>query len=257
MSNKRGQVTIFIIIALLLILIVLFVFLIFPRISTSGSFDTENPQAFIQSCVEDDLEKVIEIISTQGGVYDELLLFDYYQLEKVQYVCYTKKYGEPCNPKVASLRKHVENSTKKAIEEKVDLCFEELVNNYREQGFEVNLRSDHERIDASLLPQRVFLNYVGYEIDLVKGDNSQTYKNFNTRVTTNLRKLVDLASDIIDDEATRINGIDINEHRLDNLDVEIKVIQRTEGTKVYHLIDKETNGFFQFAVRSNVYLPGA
>ena len=94
MSNKRGQVTIFIIIALLLILIVLFVFLILPRISTSGGFDTENPKAFIQSCVEDDLEDIIEVISKQGGSYEEPLLYDYYELEKVQYLCYTEKYGE-------------------------------------------------------------------------------------------------------------------------------------------------------------------
>jgi len=257
MRDKRGQVTIFIIIAILIVLIGLFIFLIYPRLTASGGFDTENPKAFIQSCVEDDLEEIVEIISIQGGIYEEPLLYDYYQLEKVQYLCHTPNYDELCTAKTAFLREYVEEIISEAIKDKVNSCFETLKNNYIEKGFGVILKSEFGIVKTNLLPQRIFLEFQGYEITLSKGDNSETYKNFNTRETTNLRKLVDISSEIINDEASMIGGIDINPYRMENLEVDIKVTQRTEGTTVYHLIYEETGDFFQFATRSNVYQPGS
>ena len=69
--NKRGQVTIFIILALILVVVAIIIVVLFrgrdvdvvPRVA-----DVENPQAYIESCVSEKVIEVAEILSSHGGL---------------------------------------------------------------------------------------------------------------------------------------------------------------------------------------------
>jgi len=100
-SNKKAQVTIFIIIAIVIVGAALLFYFLIPKTETEVVFDETNPQAYIQTCIEDKIKDTIEIISLQGGSIEPLPYFSYYDNEmkksySVEYLCYTSEYYVPC-----------------------------------------------------------------------------------------------------------------------------------------------------------------
>ena len=65
-SNKRGQVTLFIIIAIVIVALGLLIYFLWPKITTGPTFDTENPERFIQDCVEDELDSIVTNLAEHG-----------------------------------------------------------------------------------------------------------------------------------------------------------------------------------------------
>ena len=51
--RKRGQVTIFVIIAIVIIAAVILTYVFYPKIKAPTELSVKNPSAFIQSCLED------------------------------------------------------------------------------------------------------------------------------------------------------------------------------------------------------------
>ena len=90
-SSKRGQVTMFIIIAIVIVVIGVLIYLLWPRIFSTSSFDVKNPERFLQECVQDDLIESIKLISKQGGEIDPSNYYLYMD-DKLNYLCYTNEY---------------------------------------------------------------------------------------------------------------------------------------------------------------------
>ena len=65
--NKRGQLTIFIIIAIAVIVIGFLIYMFYPSIRSALGVGPKTPDGFIQTCLEEDIEKAIEVLSLQGG----------------------------------------------------------------------------------------------------------------------------------------------------------------------------------------------
>ena len=66
--GTRGQLTIFIIVAILVVAIVALLFA-FPKLRTSVGFEKpESPENFIQTCLEDTIKENVETLSKQGEV---------------------------------------------------------------------------------------------------------------------------------------------------------------------------------------------
>jgi len=65
--GTRGQLTIFIIVAIVVVAIVALLFAI-PKLRTSVGFEKPlSPENFIQTCLEDTIKENVELISLQGG----------------------------------------------------------------------------------------------------------------------------------------------------------------------------------------------
>ena len=70
--SSRGQVTIFIILALIIVVVIAILFLLFRQIKPESIIsDIENPQQYIQSCVKDGLKEGLEIIMDNGGYINQ------------------------------------------------------------------------------------------------------------------------------------------------------------------------------------------
>lgn len=251
--NKRGQVTIFIIIALLLVVIALFIFLFYPKLKTGGTISaSENPQAYLRNCVKPVLEDVVETISIQGGSYEPEFYYSYMG-DKLNYLCYTNNYYELCGMQITFLRKHVEEEITKEIQAEVDSCFDSLVQNYQTQGYTVNSKKGD--LITELLPGRVFVRLQGFEISTEKNDESKKHSSFSLSMNHNLYQFVDLANKITEDEATE--GYSNNDAYMNMyLGLKLPKIERTDGTTIYIIEDQQTKQKFQFAIRNFVIPPG-
>ena len=69
--NKKAQISIFVIVAIAVVVGVLIFFILRSGVVPGiGKKQSEDPQAFLKDCVEDDLKKNAEIISLQGGYFE-------------------------------------------------------------------------------------------------------------------------------------------------------------------------------------------
>ena len=230
---KRGQVTIFIIVAILIVGLVALIFFIIPKTKTETGFDVQNPRAFIQNCMEDTVAEVVDIISSKGGsVVPEFYFM--YNGERVEYLCYTNEYYKTCVVQQPMLKQHIESEIKTAIEGDVETCFTNLEESYRIEGYTAELQRGATEVE--LLPKRVVVNFAGYVLAVTKA-------------------LISIANSIIDGEAT-YGEAETTAYMTYYKDLKVEKHTQQDGTKVYIISDRDTGSKFQFASRSVAWPPG-
>lgn len=249
-SSKRGQVTIFIIIAILIVGIAVLIYFIRPNVEVGTGFDAKNPSGFIQDCLENEIDETVNLLSLQGGSVNPDFSF-LYEGSPVQYVCYSSENYARCVVQQPLLKQHIEKEIKEDISDEVESCFSSLEQSYRNEGYTVNLQTGTTRNE--LLPKRIVTNFDDYVLTVSKGETAR-YDSFNVILNNNLYELVSIANSIIEWESevgSATPSIYMTYYK--DLKVEKKPFQ--DGTTVYVLTDRNTEDKFQFASRSIVF-PG-
>jgi len=253
-ENKRGQVTIFIIIAILIIGIAVLIYFLFPKIRSNVGIKTSSPSEYIDMCMKEKIEETIETISLHGGSFEPDEASSYlYKGDYVKYLCYSNEYWTPCITQEPFLKEYVKKEIKNEIQEDVNSCFESMVESYRNNGYEVNLKNTQTNSLVEILPERIVVNFEN-KLTLTKGE-SETYDSFYIRLDNNLYELLDIAKNIISWEID--TGDSVTEAYM-SYDPYIKVEKKrkSDETKIYIITDRKTNDFFQFTVRSWALPPG-
>lgn len=243
--KKRGQVTIFIIIAILVIAVVA-LFLTIPKLSKGiGIQKTENPEQFIQTCLEDSIKDNVNTISLQGGTFEPENYY-LYNNEKLDYLVYTNEYYTLGSVQVPFVEQHVENEIKKSIEGDVDSCFTSLKDKYKGNLIKGDIKVD-------LLPGKI-LTTINNSFTFTQGGNTQRLESFRVVVNNNLYELVSIAQNIIEWES---NYGEADTEYYMNLYHNLKVEKhpQSDETNVYIITDKNTGEKFQFASRSLAFAP--
>ena len=249
-SGKRGQVTLFVILAIVIVVAGVLIYFFYPGItSTSMNFD-ENPNTYFQNCVEDSLEDNLILIGSQGGSIEPKGSFTYMG-EEVEYLCYTNQYYAPCVVQRAALVSSMESELKDAMMETVDDCYSQMRNDYSSKGYEVNL--DKKDFSVNLLPNEVDLE--SESVFEISKSGTQRYEGFSVVVDNNIYELASISRGIVawevaygDAEVTMFMDYFPN--------VKVEKFLQSDGTKIYVLTDRETGDKFQFASRSIVWPAG-
>jgi hypothetical protein len=248
--NKSGQVTIFIIIAIIIVAAGLLIYSFYPQIKTSLSTQQQNPPSFIQSCIENEIRNAVNEISAQGGsIKPENFIL--YNDSKVEFLCYTNEYYRNCLVQQPMLKQHMESEIKNKIDKNVDACFVSMKNSYIKQGYAADLKTGDKRIE--LLPNRIVSTF-NYSLTLTKGENVQKYNSFVVLLDNNLYELVAIANSIIDWETT-YGQAEPSTYMTYYHDLKVEDKSLSEG-KVYILTDRNTGNKFQFAVRGQIWPAG-
>lgn len=253
--NKKGQVTIFVILGLIIVGVAALIYFLYPQIK-STFLQTTDPQGFIQTCMEDKIKETITTLSLQGGSINPPNYFSYYnedlkKLSHVEYLCYTNKYYLPCVVQESLLQGHMANEIKTAINQTAISCFNDLKKSYEGRGYSANLVKGDTIVD--ILPQRVVVTF-NNQFTITKG-GSQRYEKFSVLVNNNLYQLSAVANSILNWEVHYGDApVQAYMSYYHNLIVEKK--QQSDGTKVYVITDLNENNLFQFATRSFAWPPG-
>jgi hypothetical protein len=248
--NKSGQVTIFIIIAIIIVAAGILIYSFYPKIKTSLGTQQQNPPSFIQSCIENDIKSAVNNLSVQGGniIPDNYII---YNNSKVQFLCYTSEYYRSCIVQQPMLKQHIESEIKKQIEKNVDACFTSMRESYVKQGYTVDLKSGNKTIE--LLPNKIVSTF-NYSLTLTKGQDVKKYNSFVVMLDNNLYELVAIANSILAWEATYGNS-ESTTYMTYYHDLKVESKSLTNG-KVYTLTERDTQNKFQFAVRSQIWPAG-
>lgn len=253
-EGKKGQVTIFIIIAVLIVALCILVYLYYPKIFASISPETKNPSTYIQDCIQKDLKSNIETISLQGGNYVVDKNSGYFYKKKgedgnyVRYLCYTgsNTINTPCINQEPFLTEHVEKEILDSINEEVTTCFNNLVKSYDNKGYEVNLKDGTPSVQ--IIPNVVSTNF-NKTLTLTRGDQTETYRNFKINLNSNLYEMLEDTKNILIWEMNVGDSLP-EAYMYNNPYIQIEKHRKDNDVKVYVLTDINTEESFRFAVRS-------
>jgi len=251
MRDKRGQVTLFIIIGIVIVALAVLIFLFFPKIQSALGFGEESPSQFLQKCIEDSITESIETLSLQGGSIEPVSYF-MHQGERLEYLCYTSEYYLPCIMQRPLLKHHIESEIENNIEEEVSACMIDLKDSFRGKGYSV--QGADEGFEVELLPEVVVVTFDS-SINLNKGDESLNYDSIRVVVDNNLYELVSITTSIINWEAT-YGDSETTTYMNYYHDLKVEKLKQGEGTTVYILSNRDSGEKFQFASRSVVFPPG-
>jgi len=249
-KNRRGQITIFIIIAVVIVVFGVLIYLFYPQIQEGLGLAEKNPQAFIQNCIEEKIEESITKLSLQGGSLSPEHYIMYNNSE-IEYLCYTNEYYKTCVVQQPMLKQHIESEIRDEIDEEVDMCFNSMEESFQKRGYEVNLRRGAKNIE--LLPKRVVATF-NYSLTLTKGE-TEKYNSFVIVLNNNLFELISIANSILVWEA-KYGDAETTTYMNYYHDLKVEKKKQTDGTTIYILTDRNNKNKFQFASRSVAWPSG-
>ncbi|MBM3247447.1 hypothetical protein FJZ17_02830 [Candidatus Pacearchaeota archaeon] len=243
--SKKAQVMIFVVIALMIVVIILAFFLFQNRPGAKVSA-TEDPQAFIRSCVEKqviDIEK--QILENNGylGVTKNYML---YYGNRVPYLCRSSEFYTPCMNQEPMLIEKIRKEIDTKITAESEKCFDSLIKEVKRKGYsivsnktEVEIRFEGNNLIADINKPLV----------IKKEKEIKSYQNFGTIIQSPLYLLITTSQRIVDYESALCEFNNIN-WMLYFKEVGIKRFVTSDGTKVYEVRDKASDKKINFAVRS-------
>ena len=246
-QNKKAQVTLFIILAIVIVVIGVLIYAFVPGIK-SPTISNDNPYVFISQCLEDKIEDTATTLSLQGGSLNPEGTYTYLGNE-IEYLCYTNKNYQLCTVQRPFLQKHIEEEIQNAIKENADACFLALKENYDSGAI---LKSGTIQVD--LLPGRILTTF-SHEFTTNKKGSTTKYDEFKVVLNSGLYQLTSIADKIVDQETTR-GEADVLTYMMLYRDLKIQKLKQTDDTKIYILENKNTKEKFQFASRSLAFPPG-
>lgn len=245
-DKKKGQVTIFIIIAVLVVAFGVLIYMLAPGIRTGITGETKNPEQFIQTCLEDEIKDSVKTLSLQGGSIEPEHYFTYNNID-IEYLCYINEPFRLCIIQQPLLKNNIEGEIERDIEGVVDNCFNALRENYEDSGYGVDLQMGSTRVE--LLPKRIVTSFT-HVLTLTKGE-TETHDAFRIVLNNNLYELISITKSIIEWEA--IEGeADPRLYMMYYPDLKVEKTPRDDGTNIYVLTDRNSGNKFQFTSRSLV-----
>ncbi|MEK6836928.1 MAG: hypothetical protein AABX94_04655, partial [Nanoarchaeota archaeon] len=168
--SRGGQVTLFVILAIVIVAVV-FVIFAFPQVNVFSS--SVNPGAYLKSCIEPEINKIKDVLSVQGG-YSNPTNYAMYKDLKLQYLCYTSEFYIPCLVQQPLLVRHIEQEMKRYIEPRAKQCLEDLKDQYERRGYDV--KSGTSAINVSVASEKIIVEFIA-PLTISK-EETQTFQKF-------------------------------------------------------------------------------
>jgi len=237
---KRSQVTLFVIIAIFLVVALLIIF--WPKLKQIIA--PSSPELNLQRCIEADLKKELNTITSNGGSVEPSLYFSYAG-SKIEYLCYTNEDYKTCVMQQPLLKQHIEAELLSSLKPKIQKCIENMKSNAESQGYEVASISNKPSIEIS----QDKINLVVDAKMVLKKDSTQRINKIEAKIPSGTYDLLMITSSILNWEA-RYGDADILTYMLYYPDIKVEKYRQDDGTKIYILTDKNTKEKLVFATRS-------
>jgi len=241
--GKKGQVTLFILIAVIIVSVILVFFLwIRPEYFLEKSRGLK-----FEGCVRDALEESIDDLGMNAGFVNPTFTYPY-NGEDFTYLCYTEEYYQTCVVQVPFLKNTFEAQAKGALKEKIDSCYSSSIEDLRAQGYEVSSGT----VDYEILLEP---GVAKVQIEAPTTVGSQKFTRFNVELNSHIYDMLMISTSILQYEA-QLGDSDVTSMMVLYPDYIIDKIKRSDGTTVYILEDKVFGTKFQFASKSLVWPVG-
>lgn len=258
LKSKRAQVSIFIIIAVLIFGgIALFFVFSKQTIPETTQKSEENPENFLESCIEDKVKNAINEISFRGGYPDNKLSinFKFEEDEKyynISYLCYSQRNYVRCLNQKPGFTEDIKKEVKKYISEGVEGCFNEMNSDFIEKGYETN--TNYKDFEVEIIPKRVIV-LTDSKLSLKKSGETSKQEDFIIEVASRLYEISFIVHEIVNQETRFCYAEDLGimmvypEFLIDKFKTE-------DSTTIYTVEHKDSKEKFRFAIRGCAIPPG-
>ena len=242
-NKKKGQLTIFIILALIIVSGILIFFLWIKPTYISGGGKALN----FERCIEDSMDQAIKELGRSAGYLDAEFTY-MYDDEEIPYLCYTNLYYKTCTVQKPFLKQHFQDNLARKIREKVDSCYENSIDDLKAAGYEVSSGNIDFRVE--LEPGRA-----NVLIEAPTTVGTQRFTRFSVGVNTPIYEMLMVATSVLQYEVT-YGDSDVSSLMLFYPDLKITKMKRSDGTTIYEIEHKVRGTKFQFASKSLVWPTG-
>jgi len=197
--QKRGQVTVFIVLGIVMLIIVaIFLYINSLSVEDLGQEidykDTASVQLFIEGCLRQVSEEALFYIGERGGYYtfdDTILYADYsptetYLAQKVPFYYYN---GEILIPEISEIEENIDSY----IVDHLDECLSNL-SSFTKQGWEIS--SEDYVIDSKITTNNVKMS-LDFPLTVGIGENFQELSSFEVEQDLNFLDMYIFAEQII------------------------------------------------------------
>ncbi len=241
-NSRKGQVTLFIIIALLIVGILIFL-LLWPTIK-KGFVQEVSPEEYLKACTEQHVKEVVELVGKRGGSVNPGHAVSF-QGEKIEYLCYTNEYYKTCVMQQPLLKQHVEYEIVNYVKPKVEECVQSLKGELEKRGYVVS--SKRPDVSVSILPKNV---HVDLKLGMsVTKDQTRSYDALRVSVKSPIYDLIMISGSILNYEA-HYGDADPLAYMFYYPNLKVQKLKQEDGTKIYILQDRDSLQEFRFASRS-------
>lgn len=257
LKSRRGQITIFVILAIILVGAVALFFMLKGKVAPVTGGDKEiNPNAFMSSCMEEEISEAVKKISNSGGKLNNPLnktfKFGDGEIYSISYLCYNSEYYYPCVNQEPLLTKYLEEEIKEYLSPYAEDCFNEMLSSLEKKDYTVEVREGDFSI--KLVPKKVVAE-LNASLTLTKEDESSKYENFKITESSEIYGIADVVREIINKE-TGSCEFDEGGFMIFYPKYKINVFTATDATKIYVVENKNSEEKFRFAVRGCVIPAG-
>jgi len=252
--DKRGQITIFVIIGIVVVALIVLL-LAFRKEIIPTSATTENLNGImddirdhIAECIEESAEGPLERIALQGGYL--VVPAGSYRLwndNTVSFLCYNQEDTERCMNRLLT-REKMEEQLSEAVKQELASCIDI-------QGFSSGIIKTFDvvisqpmKLTTSIMKDQVLFE-LNYPVTLKSksSDNIVTEKEFSVPVEVPLGELYEVVLDIIDAE-TSIGRFDTLTYMLAKMSRYTIYLDKPYPDKIYQIKLRDGDYTFQFAV---------
>jgi hypothetical protein len=248
--EKRGQIAIFVIVALVIVGVIIVIFA-YPQVLSIVSQREVSPEQYLRDCIQPDVGSAVKLLALHGGEQNPDGYIDYLDT-KIKYLCYVSGYYKPCLVMQPLLITNFETELSRILTPKASACSRSLITDYERKGFSVS--SSEITSDISLSSGKVKIIF-NAPMTITSEETTRTFDKFDASVDSGIYDLLSIATSIIDYEST-YGDSETTSYMNYYPDLRINKIKLADGVKIYKLTNVLTNEVFQFAVRSLVWPPG-
>jgi len=188
MINKKGQVTIFIIIAIILIAAVSLYFVLRDKISIQDiPSEIEPVYTNIISCLEETTEEGVEYLALHGGYYEvpKSLSIAYFADNIPYYYLNSRKYVPSIERVEGELENYIHNYLSNCLN------FED----FEEQGYEIK---EGDLLVSVNIKEDKIRTKLDYPLTLKKGESTKRLREFEIEIDSNVKKLLEVSEEVVD-----------------------------------------------------------
>lgn len=243
MENKRGQVTIFVIIALMIAIgVIVFFMWVRPSLDFKGG-----PSLGFEGCVKDSITEAVDILEKTTGLGSSGFTYQY-KGKDIPYICYTNNFYQTCTVQKPLLKKNFEKALKEMVEDEIQACYTSSINSLKAQGYEVT--------NGNLKYETLFEpGVIRIPIQAPTTVNSQSFAKLNVEINSPIYEMVMIATSILQQES-RFGDSDTAAFMNYHPDYVVLKMKRDDGTTIYTIRSKLFGNEMQFASRSLAWPAG-
>ena len=246
-NNKKGQVTIFILLGIVLVFTILVLSFIFGK-DALNFFRSKDTYSEISECIGEVVQPAVNDLLKNGGIGNPAITIRYAGVNYT-YLCYTKENFKNCYSINPTPLTSVEKTLREKTVEEVKNCFTTSLKELEKKGYTI----DEQELEYSIsfVPSSILVK-INKKIAISKENSSQVFEDFSFEIKSKFYELLLLANKIVD---SNVKSCDFNYLAYTMFKRNYQITEKNfMGSKIYTILEKSSNEEIKFAIRGCIYI---